>query len=699
MFLENVGQFATGARFLVRGADRTLWLAGDGMWITILKSPQDDGPRQGVHVKLSFVGANPQPVMEPFGALDTVVSYFMMDDPAVWRTDVPVWSGVRYREWYPGIDLEITSQDGRLTQRLAVHPGADLSAVRLRVEGAQSLNVDGEILWLRTAVGEYQLPLFELAGWKGGPATYTVGEGSYEVVRPFALPVAQPQTPLDLISFSDMHYSTFLGGSSEYPGGSGEVGVGIAVDGAGNAFVTGDTVSTDFPTTPGAFDETKSEDYFVDAFVAKVNPAGSDLVYATFLGGKRHDNGLSIAVDGEGNAYVTGRTHSSDFPTTPGAFDVSFNGGYIDDYAYSDAFVVKVNPAGTGLLYSTFLGGGMGYGAGDGGSGIAVDSEGNAYVTGGTNSLDFPTTPGAFDETVNDDYYSDAFVAKVNPAGSDLIYATFLGGVADDDGTDIAVDGEGNAYVTGWTHSSDFPTTPGAFDVTSNDSDAFVAKVNPAGSDLVYATFLGGMGLDSGYAIDMDGAGNAYVTGWTASTDFPTTPGGFNETKNDEYYSDVFVTKVNLTGSDLVYSTFLGGMNSDGGSDIAVDGAGNAYLTGWTKSTNYPTTPGAFDVTYNGANDAFVAKVNPAGSNLVYATYLGGSETNDIGDSGQGIAVDEAGNAYITGSTDSSDFPTTPGAFDTTFNGSDYSNDAFVTKLGFIGAPPPTQVFIPVALR
>jgi hypothetical protein len=325
---------------------------------------------------------------------------------------------------------------------------------------------------------------------------------------------------------SGLAYATFLGGS-DY-----DFGYTIAVDGAGSAYVTGYTWSSDFPTTSGAFD--RSYNGYWDAFVVKLNPAGSGLAYATFLGGSNDDRGYAIAVDGTGSAYVTGDTKSTDFPTTPGAFDRSHNG-------YWDAFVVKLNPAGSELAYATFLGGsGEDYSLA-----IAVDGTGSVYVTGGTGSSDFPTTPGAFDRSHNGG--RDAFVAKLNPAGSALAYATFLGGSADDRGTAIAVDGAGSAYVTGDTGSSDFPTTPGAFDRSYHGSgDAFMVKLNPAGSALAYATFLGGSDYDNGQGIAVDGTGSAYVAGWTESSGFPTTPSAFDRSHNGNY--DAFVAKLAMGG-------------------------------------------------------------------------------------------------------------------------------------------------------
>jgi hypothetical protein len=402
------------------------------------------------------------------------------------------------------------------------------------------------------------------------------------------------------------------------------------------------------------------------------------LDYSTFIGGNGVDRGEGIAVDGEGRAYVTGYTESADFPTTPGAFDTTHNGGV------RDAFVTKFNARGSAIAYSTLLGGTND----DRGHGIAVDGMGNAYVTGGTGSLEFPTTTGAFDATHNAGV--EAFVTKLNASGSALIFSTYLGGTEFDQGMGIAVR-EGRAYVTGETasfdsSSSDFPTTPGAFDTSFNGGDinggdVFVTKLNAAGSALAYSTFLGGTKVDQGWGIAVDGEGRAHVTGQTASfdsssSDFPTTPGAFDTSFNG--VRDAFVTKLNSSGSALIFSTFLGGTNGAGGLGIAVR-EGRAYVTGETSSTDFPTTPGAFDTSFNGNGDVFVTKLNAAGSRLAYSTFLGGTN-QDFGSAlaGMGIAVDGEGRAYVTGSTNSADFPTTPGAFDTSYNGIE---DAFVTKL------------------
>ncbi|MEK7755439.1 MAG: SBBP repeat-containing protein, partial [Acidobacteriota bacterium] len=454
-----------------------------------------------------------------------------------------------------------------------------------------------------------------------------------------------------------------------YIGGSGnEGGRGIAVDAAGNAYVSGSTQSSEasFPVTVGP---DLTHNVGNDAFVAKVNAAGTALVYAGYIGGSWDDFGVRVAVDAAGNAYVTGHTLSSEatFPVTVGP-DLTHNG-----WGSYDAFVAKVNAAGTALVYAGYIGGsGVDFGLD-----VAVDAAGNAYVTGSTNSSQatFPVTVGP-DLTFNG--LDDAFVAKVNAAGTGLVYAGYIGGSKFDTGWGIAVDEAGNAYVTGWTDSSEasFPVAVGP-DLTFNGpSDAFVAKLNAAGNALVYAGYIGGSSGAAGLGIAVDAAGNAYIIGQTMSDEatFPVTVGP------DLTYNggvDVFVAKVNAAGAGLVYAGYIGGSAEEYGRAIAVDAAGNAYVTGWTKSTEatFPVTVGP-DLTFNGNQDAFVAKVNAAGTGLVYAGYIGGGGIDDV----WGIAVDAAGNAYVTGETESTEatFPVTVGP-DLTYNGGAW--DAFVVKI------------------
>ncbi|MCK4444589.1 MAG: SBBP repeat-containing protein, partial [Thermoplasmata archaeon] len=412
-----------------------------------------------------------------------------------------------------------------------------------------------------------------------------------------------------------------------------------------------------------------------DVYVAKLTADGSALVYSTFIGGNSIDIGYSIAADSDGNAYVIGQTLSTDFPTTPGAFDTTYNVGH-------DAFVVKLDASGSDLVYSTFLAGSHN----EYGYAIAVDSTRAAYATGFTYSTDFPTTVDAFDTSYNGGG-ADAFVSKLDESGSSLLYSTFIGGEDGETGSSIAVDSSGNAHIAGHTYSVDFPTTPGTFDTSHNGlSDPFITKLNATGSSLIFSTFLGGSNNDYVLSIGIDSSGHSYVTGDTCSADFPTTPNSFDGTLGGN--RDAFVTKLGVAGSTLVYSTFLGGSGRDYGLSIAVDLTENVWITGGTSSTDFPTTPSAFDVSYNGGfRDAFVTRLDATGSSVGYSTFVGGG-VNDVEagggcEEGRSIAVDSDGNVYVTGYTSSIDFPTTLDAFDTSYNTG--SSDAFVVKLHIVG--------------
>jgi hypothetical protein len=388
------------------------------------------------------------------------------------------------------------------------------------------------------------------------------------------------------------------------------------------------------------------------------------LVYSTYLGGSGNEDYFGqagIAVDESDNAYVTGTTNSSDFPTLD-PYQATFQGGS------RDVFVTKLSSSGNSLIYSTYLGGG----GDDLGEGIAVDDSGDAYVTGGTNSSDFPTL-NPF-QTYNN---GGVFVTKLSSSGNSLIYSTYLDGGNDDYGEAIAVDGSGNAYVTGWTESSDFPTLNPYQPTAQGSIDAFVTKLSSSGSSLIYSAYLGGEDIDWGRGIAVDSGGNAYVTGWTGSTNFPT----LNPYQTYQCCFDAFVTKLSSEGSSLIYSTYLGGSNTDEGFGIAVDGSGNAYVTGYTVSRTFPTRH-AYQSTYQGGQDAFVAKLSSSGDSLIYSTFLGGGDAEE----GRGIADDGSGNAYVTGWTTSSDFPTLS-SYQSTYQGGGVNyGDAFVTKLSSSGA-------------
>ena len=620
-------------------------------------------------LKMQLIGASAMSKAAGVEQLPGTVNYFIGNDPKGWRSNIPTYAKVTYSDVYPGVDLIYYGNQRQLEYDFIVAPGGDPGRIGMSFEGARAVEIDGNgDLVLQLAGGEVRLrkPLAhqQVDGSKriipaafalqtaGGTQKVGFNLGGYDSSRPLVIdPVVvystylggggsdlgaaiafdskgaayavgatdSPDFPTTPAAFdtsangsfevfvtklnstgSALEYSTYLGGSvtPEFWDRPRDLGASIAVDHTGAAYVTGGTSSSDFPTTPGAFDRSYNRRH--DAFVTKLDPTGSALVYSTYLGGISSDSGKGIGIDESGSAYVVGATDSWDFPTTPGAFGTTPNG--VEGF---DAFVTKLDATGSTLMYSTYLSGGRN----DSASSIAVDPAGNAYVTGNTQSFNFPTTASAFDSTYNG--LLDVFVTALNASGSALVYSTFLGGSHDDQAGAIALDGEGAAYVTGMTGSSEFPTTAGAFDnsVEGPDvpwrADVFVTKLNTSGSALEYSTYLGGTDSEGGFGIAVDAADSAHVTGSTRSDDFPTTPDAHDTTVG---FEDAFVTQLNATGSSLVYSTYLGGSAIDHGRDIALDPRGSAYVIGQTRSADFPATAGAFDTTYNGLEDTFVAK-------------------------------------------------------------------------------------------
>jgi hypothetical protein len=641
-FEVNQGQADSQVRFLAHGPGYSLFLTPQEALLALstsghgssASSPDAADPslltpaRPPTLVGMQFLNANPQPKLTGENSLPGIVNYLLGNDPAMWRTHIPTFAQVRYQSIYSGIDLLYHSNQGHLEYDFVVAPGSDPSQIHLRFTGVERLSLDSQ--------GELLLHLPAAILPEGAPQVYqTVNGTRRQIASSYVLQGTQDvgfalgdyDTSKPLVIDPTVLFSTTLGGLAN------DYSTGLAVDRMGNTYITGSTSSSDFPTSNPLQSANAGSS---DAFVAEVNAAGTALVYSTYLGGSGADWGNSIAVDGAGNAYVTGVTFSTNFPTH-GPLQSTFGGGP------SDAFVAEVNAAGTALVYATYLGGS----GADWGTGIAVDSAGDAYITGGTGSSNFPThTPlqAANAGTAN------AFVAKLNAAGNALVYSTYLGGGNYDYASGIAIDGSGNAYITGTTHSSNFPTHTPLQAANAGITDAFVAKLNPAGTALVYATYLGGSNTDMGNGIAVDSSGNAYITGSTTSSNFPThTP----LQAANAGITDAFVAKLNAAGTALVYSTYLGGNGTDRGTDIAVDSSGNAYITGSTTSSNFPSLI-PLQAANAGGNDAFVAKLNAAGSALLYSDYLGG-KSNDWG---SGIACDGTGNIYVTGATASSDFPT-----------------------------------------
>ena len=667
-FEVNRGQSDPKVKFFARGSGYDLFLTPTAAVLILTRGRGDAGtrreetvnlkskikPPQSAAVQMKLVDANPKPEVEGVDQLPARNNYFIGNDPKQWRTGIPTYAKVKYRNVYPGIDLIYYGDERQLEYDIVVGPGADHRSVLVRFEGADKIEVDG--------VGNLVLHVADEKVLQRKPNVYqTVNgarkpvEGKYAIrgANQIGFEVGAHDRSKPLVIDPVLVYSTFLTGSSA------DEGVGITVDSAKNTYITGITNSLNFPTSAGAFQTAQGNN---DVFIVKFDASGS-LVYSTYIGGSGNDEATSIKVDSAGNAYITGSTDSPNFPTTTGAFETSPHGG-------SDVFVAKLNPTGSALLYSTYLGGS----SDDEAFGLATDVSGNAYVTGVTDSSNFPTTTSAHQSAAGGG--GDAFVARLNPTGTTLDYSTYLGGNNADLGSGIATDLAGNAYVTGTTYSPNFPVTAGAFQNSyAGSGDAFVAKLNASGAALSYSTYLGGVGNDNAFAITYGVGGWVYLTGSTASPNFPTTANVVQGVLSGN--SDAFIAKLNtsLAGpSSLIYSTYLGGSNVDWGFGLSTDLAGNAYVTGATHSTNFPGSANGSQSSNRGASDAFAAKLNFAGTALLYATYLGGLNN----DAAMGNASDSEGNAYLTGITNSPDFPVTAGAFQISSAG---NNDAFFTKL------------------
>jgi len=673
-FVENRGQTDPSVRFYAQGPRYAFHFTRDAATFSFA----DPHPAtRGVVLRLRFVGASPRTALDGEERVPGDANYLRGNDPARWQTGVPRFAQVVYRELWPGVDLALRGDADMLKYEYRVRPGARVADIQLAWEGATRLTLDDTgALAIETAVGvihDARPIAYQMAGGTRVPvdSRYVLDGSRYG----FAVGAYDPGR--ELVIDPAIDYSTYFGGSAH------ETGAALAVDGAGNAYFTGFTQSPDLPTTAGAFDRSGSTSNSLDAYIAKLNPTGTALVYSTFLGGTNFEWGRALAIDGAGNAYVAGQTMSSNFPTTGGAFDRTFN---VDTCPrcgidQQDVFVTKLNAAGSALVYSTFIGGFQF----DDALAIALDASGNAYVAGETGSSNFPVTAGAFDQTPNGEF--DAFALKLNAAGSALVYSTRLGGTLVDFVLANAVDASGRQYLAGTTRSPDFPTTAGAFDTTQNGMfDTFVTRLNAAGTALDYSTFLGGTDMDSPGGIEIDAAGNAYVVGGSSSADFPTTPGVLDRTFNQ---GDITVTKLNATGTALIYSTFIGGSGFESAGDIIIDGAGEAWIAGSTSSPDFPTTPGtAIDTTVDGPSDAFLLQLDANAATLLFSTLFGGTSS----EGGTDLAFDAGGDIIVLGQTMSTDFPTTAGALDRTFSGdpSIFWADVFVTKFGTGAVPPPS---------
>ena len=683
-FEANQGQTDENVKFLSRGPGYSLFLTNSEAVLALRKTApissrlkvrpgqtpvarQKPAARETAVLRMQLADAKSAPRTLGEEELPGKDNYFLGNDPLKWRTNLPTYGKVRYEGVYPGVDLVYYGNDGHLEYDFVVSPGGDARSIRIRFHGAKKLRIgrNGNLL-LEAGGGRVSLEK---------PQAFQETEGTKKTVECEYLLIAANTIGIRVGDFEHgkplvidpvLAYSTYLGGSSS------ELGTGVAVDSLGNAYVTGTTDSPNFPTANALQPALVGGQ---NVFITKINASGTATVYSTYLGGSGSDVGESIAVDASGNAYVTGDTSSQNFPTA-NALQPTHSGGF------TDVFITKINASGAALDYSTYLGGS----SEETGNAIAVDASGNAYVTGFTESPNFPTA-NALQPTYGGGFI-DAFVAKIDASGTALVYSTYLGGIFDDYGSGIAVDASGGVYVTGYTSSSNFPTSNALQPALAGFDDAFITKINTSGSALVYSTYLGGdqslqpTSENIGYGIAVDARGNAYLTGFTTAQNFPTANALQPALAGIQ---NAFITKINTSGSALVYSTYLGGSLSDMGKAIAVDASGNAAVIGTTSSPDFPTR-NALQPTYGGGiTDAFVAKISASGTALVYSTYLGGSGE----DTGLGVAVDSSGNTYAAGATGSQNFPTR-NALQTTYGGGDV--DAFVSKIASCTAPPAVTV-------
>ncbi len=697
-FEANRGQTDPSVNFLSRGRGYALFLTG-GEAVLTLKNPSSavggkTPPASAAALRLKLLGANAHAVVTGRDELPGKANYFIGNDPSKWRTNVPTFAKVKYESVYPGVDLVYYgAQGGELEYDFVVAPGADPKAISLGVEtgghAPLQINSEGDLI-VRLQSGNVQLHkpvVYQEAESEVRGARFEVQNGARnskletrnssnrqlninhrQVVEGHYALDAQNHVRFDLGPYDHnrplvidpvLVYATYIGGSG------GDVAYSIAVDSYFDAYIAGVTNSSDFPIKSGEQSAYGGEG---DAFVTKMNAAGSQLIFSTYLGGSGSDTATAIALS-SGSTFITGYTSSTNFPTkvpvsTANPFQLTYGGGSFD------AFVTELSTDGSTVVYSSYLGGS----GADFGQGIAVDSSGNAYVTGSTQSSSGFPTVNALQSVLNGS--QNAFVTKVNNNGEALVYSTYLGGSEADSGQSIQVDNSGNAYIAGYTFSSDFlernvPLGTPIQSTIGGAADAFVAELSFTGTtlSLPFSTFLGGTGDDRAYGLALDSTQtpNIYITGSTVSTNFPTTSGVLQPALKGS--SDAFVCKLNNAGSTLVFSTYLGGSNADQGNAIAViptgqTNAGAVFVTGFTESSDFPTQDpiqAILGLTNNNlcgsapCADAFISQLTPQGTGLTYSTYLGGNGP----DFGESIALDTTGDPYITGSTSSTNFPAT----------------------------------------
>ena len=642
-FVENAGMADAPVRFIVETSEMRAAFASDSATFRI----------HGEQIQVRFAGANRGAALEGIEPLAAKANFFLGQDPHEWHTGVPTFQKILYRNLYPGIDLTYGGTKDRIKSEFTVAPGADPHLIRLEYSPTLSIAANGDLI-ARSAGSELRELAPEIFQETAAGRVHVAGRYRLIDERAAGFEVDSYDASLPLVIDPVISYSTYLGGT-----GISAV-TGLAVDAGGSLYVTGWTEALDFPIV-GAVQAANQGG--VDVFVAKFSPTGTALLYATYIGGSGDDRGAAIAVDSNGQAYVTGATASSNFPLAA-AIRTGLGGS-------KTAFVLKLNAVGNILLFSTYFGGTNW----ETGNAIALDGAGNVYVAGDTLSANFPVL-NALQSTIGGGM--DAFVTGLTSEGQ-LSFSTFLGGAGNEHAGGIAQDGFGNTYVVGGTYSANFPVVAAIQGLNGGSQDAFVTKIDAAGNSILFSTYLGGNGTgtsEQANAVAVDSSGNAYVTGVTNSSNFPVTSGAYQTAFNG--VQDAFITKINAVGNTLVYSTYLGGTSFDWATGIGIDSGGNAYVAGYTSSGDFATVNGV-QAAFGGIYDAFVTKLSATGNGLGFSTYFGGSGS----DVANGIAVDGSGNMFVGGQTSSFNLPL-QGPIQSSNNG---GSTGWVARLG-VTAPP-----------
>lgn len=660
-FVENRGQTHENAAFYARTLSGGLFVTNEGQIVTSL--PYERGKSLAIYEK--FLGAL-KILVKGEGQSKTKIRCFK----GAKSLECACFDQVNLGEVYKNIRVQLKAYNNNVEKLFILAPGADPHSIRIGVQGITRLFKDqrGELV-CSAPQGEVRftkpVAYQEIKGRRiFVKAAYQVHELSYG----FKLGAYNKSLPLYI---DPLLSSTFLGAKGD------DNGFDIAVGPSGAVYVSGNCSKAGFPTTPGAFDESFNQQ--PDAFISKFDPTLTTLLASTYMGGNGADFGWSLRIDSNGDVLLTGDTTSTDFPTTTGAFDTTHNGD-------ADVFVAKLDANLSTLIACTFLGGNKA----DARPTISLDSSGDVIVAGHTDSRNIPTTSGVHGPAYHGGAPifgggGDLFAAKLSYDLSTLKACTYLGGTGCDIIRHMVVTSNNEIYLTGLTASQDFPITPGAFGPVFKGGsvfggDLYVARMSNDLSSLLSSTFLSSSSDDWGIFVAEGPTGDIYVTGDTHGADFPTTPGAYDTSFcANGTPSDAFIARLPPDLTQLKACTLLGGDNAEWGSSILFDDNGDLYLSGTTQASNFPTTPGAYDVSYNGGDwDAYIAKFTPDLSALLISTYLGG-KSFEWGD----IEFDLDGDLYVMGTTGSNNFPTTPNAFDPTYNGKStfWGGDVFVTRI------------------